>query len=883
MPREDERRARTKSEKSFRTSDSGEADLDFNTALSRHRSRQAAASSTGASPPEESQIIADEREQRGDSASLSGEDTHRSPLKDSHDRLRVDTLERGEPRPQSTPKQRAQRERLRQRLDPAARPDAPDVAELPILQPAPEHRVDGDLPEDITEGSDVPTDGSERLRFGTPGTDGDRPQSAPSSATAPGKRGRLQFTENEDAPPVTARQSKKLAVAQNRSDRANSKAAAAHRKLPKKHSIKVSKGFSAESGKVKRTLRFESEVKSKHAHVKGSLPLRPVKFAGNAIIGQGHRKLYQVEQENVGAQAAHKGELAAESGLRTAYRLHKTAPYRKAERLERSAARKSVKLSYQKTVADNPKLQSNVFSRISQKRKIKKEYAKAVRESKRAGKAAKKAAEATEKTVVRIVSAVNSHPVVIAAIAGIALIAVIISSLVASFTNMASGGVSTALAASYLAADAEIESAELSYTEWETDLQIQIASAEASHPGFDEYRYNIGDISHDPYELMAYLTAKYQGFASATAQSELTALFGEQYQLTFAETTETRYADPTDSDDDGDYEPYDWRVLSVTLTTRSFTVVISNRMTGEQLQSFDILMLTNGSRQYIANPFDFDWLPYVTSYYGWRVHPISGAKDLHRGIDIGVPVGTEVRSGQDGTVTFAGYSGDYGNVVVIENDKGLISKYAHCDSLLVTVGQTVSVGEVIAKSGNTGSSMGPHLHLEILKDGQYLNPLYFALTGNEGVSSIPPGRPGGVAFPEYPGEPMTDAVFTALMEEAQKHLGKPYIFGASGPSAFDCSGFACYVINTSGIASVGRVGATDLFFNYTTPVSRENAKPGDLIFFEKTYSVSKPITHVGIYIGNGMMIHAGSPVQYASIDSAYFTEHFYSFGRLSVG
>jgi cell wall-associated NlpC family hydrolase len=170
--------------------------------------------------------------------------------------------------------------------------------------------------------------------------------------------------------------------------------------------------------------------------------------------------------------------------------------------------------------------------------------------------------------------------------------------------------------------------------------------------------------------------------------------------------------------------------------------------------------------------------------------------------------------------------------------------------------------------------------MEVTRDGRHLNPIYFAVTGDDGTGWIPPGQPGGIAFPAYPGEPMDDARFAAMMEEAQKHLGKPYIWSHSGPNSFDCSGFIHYVLRMSGIASFRRTNAQGIY-NLCTPVSSANAQPGDLIFFTRTYSTTNDVTHVGIYIGNGMMIHAGKPVQYASIHTPYWTRHFYSFGRIN--
>jgi cell wall-associated NlpC family hydrolase len=208
----------------------------------------------------------------------------------------------------------------------------------------------------------------------------------------------------------------------------------------------------------------------------------------------------------------------------------------------------------------------------------------------------------------------------------------------------------------------------------------------------------------------------------------------------------------------------------------------------------------------------------------------------------------------------------------------LTTRYAHCSRLLVSAGQSVEKGDAIAEVGSTGDSAGPHLHLEVLKDGTYLDPIYFAETGDAKTGGSA-GSAGDPSAPPYPGAPMDDERFKALMKEAQKHLGKPYVFGASGPSSFDCSGFVCYVLNHSGVKKVGRTTAQGLY-NMSTPVAAKDAEPGDLIFFTRTYSSGTPVTHIGIFIGNGKMIHAGDPVQYADINSNYFKQHFYAFGRI---
>jgi murein DD-endopeptidase MepM/ murein hydrolase activator NlpD len=236
-------------------------------------------------------------------------------------------------------------------------------------------------------------------------------------------------------------------------------------------------------------------------------------------------------------------------------------------------------------------------------------------------------------------------------------------------------------------------------------LEIQIQNIEANYPDYDDYIYDIGAIGHDPYELLAYLTAVYQDFSYDKITANLQTIFDEQYALSIA--------------------PESGGTLRVTLTTTPLGTLLRGKLTPEQAQHYDLLLQTKGSRQYLENVFDFDWLPRVTSTYGYRVHPISGGKNYHKGVDIGAPSGTEIHAGQSGIATVGYDEGGYGNYLVIAGEDGLVSKYAHCSEVLVANGQEVTVGDVIALVGSTGNSTGPHLHLEILQNGEYLNPLFF--------------------------------------------------------------------------------------------------------------------------------------------------------------
>lgn len=449
-------------------------------------------------------------------------------------------------------------------------------------------------------------------------------------------------------------------------------------------------------------------------------------------------------------------------------------------------------------------------------------------------------------------------------------------SLFSSCSAMLSGVQSAVISTCYVAEDTEINQSELRYTELETDLQMEIDRTEEEHPGYDEYRFQIGEIGHNPYELMGYLSAAYDDFTYAQVEAEINRLFGEQYRLTREEITEIR----TYTDEEGEEQEYEWHVLKTTLSVQPLSDIIAGSLApGDASDRYGVYMQTCGNRQCYGNPFDFPWINYVTSPYGYRVHPITGAKDLHRGVDIGIAEGTPIKAAQDGTVVSAGDAGGYGLCVVIEGQDGYQSRYAHCSSLSVGAGQEVKRGDVIAAVGSTGNSTGPHLHLEVTHNGEYLDPYYYVAGGGEGY--LPGGgAAAGPGFADDPGAAMGDGSFEAMLAEAEKYLGFPYVWGGSSPStSFDCSGFVSWVINQSGVGNVGRQTAQGLY-NLCTPVSKENMQPGDLIFFTGTYSTANPVTHVGIYVGDGKMIHCGDPISYANINSNYWSAKFYSGGRL---
>ena len=694
---------------------------------------------------------------------------------------------------------------------------------------------------------------------------------------------RLRFSEDEKPvadPPKKKqkhrRQEEKIEKLEQKSERFKDRSMDAENSLPNKKKVARKRIYDEAKGKTKTKLTFETETipigEAKwNQPKKKSISQKLTGVATRKVVTKTHAVVHNVEHENVGVKAAHRGELLGESAYRggkkaarTAYRFHKNRPYRKASKLEVKRLKTDAKLSYQKALRDAPK-KKNAVSRLFQKRRIKRKYAAAFRNAKKSGKVAKQSAGLMGKAGKLVTNIVRRNPVFLAKAAILGLMIVLLIGMFSMCMSMMSGGSMFVGAVTYAADYEDIDDAEIAYGEWTVDLQIYLRSIEQNHPGYDEYRFDVGEINHNPFELMAYLTAVHGGFTFAEIEPVLRELFNQQYQLTLTPEVEIRTRV-----EDGEEVQYEWHILNITLQSRSLTLLLFNRMDSGQRQHFNLLMASRGARQIVGNPFDRNWLPHVSSRYGYRIHPISGDRRFHAGIDIALPTGTEIRAGFDGVVMTAHYDRNgYGNFVVIDNGDGIRALYAHADRLLVRSGDRVERGEVIATVGTTGASTGPHLHMEVFRDGRRLNPLFFVVTGDGG---------GGFAYGSH--RPLTPEEFAILYAEARSHLGKPYVYGANGPNAFDCSSFVAWVFRHSGIYPLQRTTAQGIF-NQSIPIPFSHISPGDIVFFTRTYSTTDTVTHLGIYVGGGRMIHAGRPVNITSIHTPFWQNHFYAVGRLN--
>lgn len=680
---------------------------------------------------------------------------------------------------------------------------------------------------------------------------------------------------------------KRVQKAADKSEKNRWKLQKAKDKMPKKRQYEMKRVFDEQTGKAKYVVvPVEVEMPFKPESI-GKAAVHKLQTENMYFV---HRKIAETEKDNSAVEGAHKTEQRAEDVYHYMKYHRKSKAQRKKDRLERLQKKQvtaDMKLEYEKFLSENPHLKGNSpkkqLQRQLQKQRIKREYAK-VRRAGAEAKTAKETFVRTSNTATGIakklqeIAAKNKSLIMTAGI--FALLFIMIMSSLSSCGSMFMGTVTTTLAGTYLSLPAEIDAADLSFTQKEMALQNTIDSMETDHPGYDEYDYNLGAIGHDPFTLISYLSAVYTEFTAADVENEIQQLFDAMYSLTTEEVEETRTRTGTDAEGNETEEEYTVTILRVTLTVTPLESIVAGRMDSEQSEIFAAYTETRGGLQVFGTPVDYYWYYYISSYYGYRKNPNTGAEELHRGVDIAVPTGTVVYAAHDGTVMQAAYDSYYGNYVVITDNKGYTTKYAHMDSLTVSAGQSVKKGDTVGKSGNTGSSTGSHLHIECLYNGEYYNPLFYFEAGTQTIYGETPGGTGGGTGNVIPPDSYDDATVQALMTEANKYLGMPYTFGGTPPSSFDCSAFVCWVFSNSGVHDLPRTTAQGIY-DQCTPVSAADAKAGDIIFFTGTYNAGRPVTHVGIYCGNGTMVHCGDPIQYTSINTSYWQSHFYGFGRLN--
>lgn len=525
-------------------------------------------------------------------------------------------------------------------------------------------------------------------------------------------------------------------------------------------------------------LKSEQEVKAKKNEAasgkKGGKPKKPGNLSADAISAKAHQSVRNADQDNnSGVEAAHFSEGSAEGAARAGSRFQygrKLRQYKKLERLEKKADKDAVDSIFAERMKSDPQAGSNFFSRWRQKQAIKKEYAAAkagaaAAENTAAGTA--KAAQGTASMTEKAFQFVQSHSHIIIGIAAVGLLVLVIAGSVSSCSVLINGGGNVVLGTSYTAEDEDLKGVETDYTKLEDKLRKQIDRIETDHPGYDEYRYNLAEIGHNPYELASLLTVEFENYTRSQVQARLQSIFEAQYELKLEEKVEIRtrketrvgyrYNPITGTGHTYTYQvtvQYEYKILNVTLLNRGVDYVARNSgLTDDQLQRYEVTLECRGNRD-----------------------------DLFAGIAFATPDG-------------AGSSGEYQDY-------------------------------------------------------------------------------------DIPGEALTDEKFRKMITEAEKYLGYPYVWGGSSPStSFDCSGFVSWVINHCGNGwNVGRQTANGLMGKCDI-IPKSEAKPGDLIFFQKTYNTSGA-SHVGIYVGNGMMIHCGSPISYASIETSHWRQHYYCMGRI---
>ena len=368
-------------------------------------------------------------------------------------------------------------------------------------------------------------------------------------------------------------------------------------------------------------LKSEQDVKAKKnaaaSGKKGGKPKNPGNLAADALSAKAHQSVRNADQDNnSGVEAAHFTEGSAEGAARAGSRFQygrKLRQYKKLERLEKKADKDAVDSIFAERMKSDPQAGSNLFSRWRQKQAIKKEYAAAkagaaAAENTAAGTA--KAAQGTASMTEKAFQFVQSHSHIIIGIAAVGLLVLVIAGSVSSCSVLINGGGNVVLGTSYTAEDEDLKGVETDYTKLEDKLRKQIDRIETDHPGYDEYRYNLAEIGHNPYELASLLTVEFENYTRSQVQARLQSIFEAQYELKLEEKVEIRtrketrvgyrYNPITGTGHTYTYQvtvQYEYKILNVTLLNRGVDYVARNSgLTDGQLERYEVTLECRGNR-----------------------------------------------------------------------------------------------------------------------------------------------------------------------------------------------------------------------------------------------------------------------------------------------
>lgn len=625
----------------------------------------------------------------------------------------------------------------------------------------------------------------------------------------------------------------------------------------------------AASKKMKESAKTRQEAESaakrkgklKFETADGKKPDKPGRKVIHVPADMASVKVHQLvhasnEDNNTGVQSAEFAEGAGETSLHAASNAkysHKLHKYKKADKTQ-------IEELFQKSLKENPEAASNVFSRWRQKQEIKKEYA-----AMKAGKSEAQAAYRTGSTVTTRVKKqfedftakafqyVTEHSHIIIVILGAALLVLLISGMLSSCSALLGGSGNAVIGTSYTAEDDDILGAEADYRAMEEELRRQIREMQEDDD-YDDFELHVDEIGHNPWELASLLTVLYEDYSRREVQRMLRQLFEAQYSFSSSASVET--------------------------VTETRTVRV-----GESLGT----VTTSGYCNCRICCGQWSGGPTASGVYPTANHTL--AVDASNPF---VPMGTKVvMNGVEYKVEDTGNFARYGVQFDVYYDSHIAAslhghKQWECfladdngsNTVDVTTTTTQRVLNITA-TNHTLTSVIANMDLTAEERERY--QLLLQTKGNKPYlfeDDIYSNPTSDYLHYDIPGEALTDAKFAKMIHEAEKYLGYPYVWGGSSPStSFDCSGFVSWVINNCGNGwNVGRQTAEGLR-GCCDIIQRSQAKPGDLIFFQGTYD-TPGASHVGIYVGNGMMIHCGNPISYASIETSYWQQHFFCFGRI---